>query len=106
MRLIRGSRDCKQRSLPVSKQAPTVSKKASLNLRFRQQPFPADGMVELGTFQQGVSKQRVNAFCVATGITNRQGKILYTELLKSWPTLGQLLANSPPHGKLQGSSLQ
>ena len=37
---------------------------------------------------------------------NRQGKILYTELLKSWPTLGQLLANSPPHGKLQGSSLQ
>ena len=35
---------------------------------------------------------------------NRQGKILYTELLKSWPTLGQRLANSPPHGKLQRSS--
>ena len=37
---------------------------------------------------------------------NRQGKFLYTELLKRWPTLGQLFANSPPHGKLQGSSLQ
>ena len=39
-------------------------------------------------------------------VRNRQGKILYTELLKSWPTLGQLLANAPPHGKLQGSSLR
>ena len=39
-------------------------------------------------------------------LRNRQGKILYTELLKSWPTLGQLLDNSPPHGNLQGSSLQ
>ena len=37
---------------------------------------------------------------------NRRGKILYTELLKSWSTLGQCLANSPSHGKLQGSSLQ
>ena len=35
-------------------------------------------------------------------VRNRQGKTLYTELLKSWPTLGQLLANSPPHGKLRG----
>ena len=26
---------------------------------------------------------------------------MYTELLKSWSTLGQLLANSPSHGKLQ-----
>ena len=36
---------------------------------------------------------------------NPQGKILHTELLKSWPTLGQLFANSPPHGKLQGAFL-
>ena len=36
----------------------------------------------------------------------RQGKIFYKELLQRWPTLGQLLANSPPHGKLQGPSLQ
>ena len=35
---------------------------------------------------------------------NSQSKILYTELLKSWPTLGKPLANSLPHGKLQGSS--
>ena len=35
-------------------------------------------------------------------VRNRQGKILYTELLKSWPTLGQLLANSPPHGTTAG----
>ena len=31
MRLIRPLRDCKQRSLTVSKKAPTVSKKASPN---------------------------------------------------------------------------
>ena len=37
---------------------------------------------------------------------NRRGRILYTELLKSWSTLGQFLANSPSHGKLQGPSLQ
>ena len=43
---------------------------------------------------------------VGKTVRNRQGKILYTQLLKSWPTLGQLLVNSPPHGKLQGSSLQ
>ena len=36
----------------------------------------------------------------------RQGKIFYTKLLKSWSTLGQLLANSSSHGRLQGSSLQ
>ena len=35
-------------------------------------------------------------------VRNRQGKILYTELLKSWPTLGQLLANSPPMGSCRG----
>ena len=39
-------------------------------------------------------------------VQNSPSKILYTELVKSWPTLGQLLANSPPHGKLQASSLQ
>ena len=39
-------------------------------------------------------------------VRNRRGKILYTELLKSWSTLGQFLANSPFHGKLQGSSSQ
>ena len=39
-------------------------------------------------------------------VRNRPSKILYTDLLKSWPTLSQLLADSPPHGKLQGSSLQ
>ena len=39
-------------------------------------------------------------------VRNRPSKILYTELLKCWPTLGQLLANSPPHEKLHGSSLQ
>ena len=33
---------------------------------------------------------------------NRQGKILYTELLKSWSTLGQLLANSPTLGSCKG----
>ena len=27
---------------------------------------------------------------------NRHGKILCIEFLRSWPTLGQLLANSPP----------
>ena len=32
---------------------------------------------------------------------NRQGKIFVSELLKSWPTLGQFLANHPPHGKLE-----
>ena len=48
----------------------------------------------------------VRAFCRRTTARNRQGKILYTELFTSWPTLGQLLANSPPYGKLQGSSLQ
>ena len=48
----------------------------------------------------------VRAFGGRKTVRNRQGKILYTELLKSWPTLGPLLANSPPHGKLQGSSLQ
>ena len=32
MRLVRALRDCKQRSLTVSKKAPTVSKKASPNL--------------------------------------------------------------------------
>ena len=37
---------------------------------------------------------------------NRQGKIFYTELLTSWSTLGQFLANTPSHVKLQGSSLQ
>ena len=37
---------------------------------------------------------------------NRQGKFLYTELLKSWSTLGQFPTNSPSHGKLQGSCLQ
>ena len=33
---------------------------------------------------------------------NRPSKILYTELLKSWPTLGQLLAISPPMGSCKG----
>ena len=37
---------------------------------------------------------------------NRQGIFLCAELRKGWSTLGQLLANSPSHGKLQGSSLQ
>ena len=46
------------------------------------------------------------SFCTRKAVRNRPSKILYTELLKSWSTLGQLLANSPPHGKLQGSSLQ
>ena len=48
----------------------------------------------------------VRALCRRKTVRNRQGKILYTELLKSWSTLGQFLANSPSHGKLQGSSLQ
>ena len=33
---------------------------------------------------------------------NRPSKILYTELLKSWQTLGQLLANSRPMGSCRG----
>ena len=48
----------------------------------------------------------VRVFGKRKTVQNRQGKILYAELLKNWPTLGQLIANSPPHGKLQGSSLQ
>ena len=32
----------------------------------------------------------------------RRAKIWYTELLKSWPTIGQFLANSPRRGTLQG----
>ena len=48
----------------------------------------------------------VHALGSRNTVRNRPSKILYTELLKSCPTLGQLLANSPPHGKLQGSSLQ
>ena len=36
-------------------------------------------------------------------VRNSPSKILYTELLKSWSTLPCQL---PPHGKLQGSSLQ
>ena len=35
---------------------------------------------------------------------NRQGKILYTELLKRRSTLGQFLANSPSHGKFPCNS--
>ena len=48
----------------------------------------------------------VRALARRKTVRNHPSKILYTELLKSSPTLGQLLANSPPHGKLQGSSLQ
>ena len=39
-------------------------------------------------------------------VRKRQGKILHTELLKSWSTLGQLFADSASHGKLQRTSLQ
>ena len=48
----------------------------------------------------------VRAFGGRKTARNRQGKILYTELLKIWSALDQFLANSPSHGKLQGSSLQ
>ena len=39
-------------------------------------------------------------------VRNRQARILCIELLKSWSTLARFLANSPSHGKMQGSSLQ
>ena len=49
-RLIRALRDCKQRSLTVSKKAPTVSKKASPGSKWRRLVLDASFYLQLRSF--------------------------------------------------------
>ena len=56
------------------------------------------------TLGQLLASRILHTLLVGKTARNPQSTILYTELLKSWPTLKD--ANSPPHGKLQRSSLQ
>ena len=58
-----------------------------------------------GSWSTSSQPDLVQALARRKTVRFRPSKIL-SELLKSWPTLGQLLANSPLHGKLQGPSLQ
>ena len=65
--------------------------------------LPQDATEEVTALHKAIivdSLTNVKNFMSSFGIVVKdffdQDKILYTELLKSWPTLGQLLANFPP----------